>query len=419
METVIIIGAGIGGLAAALALERAGVDVEVHERAPELTEVGAGLALWPNGLRALDAIGLGAAVRALGGPDVCATMRAPDGRVLQRIDTRTVRARHGDPMITVHRAELLHVLLEAFGRDRVWAGRELAGIEQTGDVVHAVFCDGTRVRGAGLIGADGVHSVVRTHLPGSPPARYRGDTSWRAVLAAGEVPVPLDEAFETVGRGLRFGATPMSNGRVQWFAGAVRPEGERDGEDVRGELVRLFAGWHDPVPALIAATRGPVIRTDIHDMPRCRVMAHGRVALLGDAAHAMGPDVGQGAGLALEDAEALGHGVAGNRDVPAALEAYERARRRRVRRVQRLVGNIGALARMEHPRLERLRDGLSAAAPRGALVWQLDQLVGRPPAVVPGRRAAAVPCGDSVTHGRSAGQTGRPALPGGTARDPE
>ena len=373
---VVVVGAGIGGLSAALGLLHAGVEVEVHERAPALREVGAGLALWPNAIRALDDLGVGDRVRTMGGPELPNRLCTPAGRVLSELDGRRMRERYGAPFVTVHRAELLEVLVDAVGRERIHTGRELVGVTPDVGGVRARFADGEQAGGAVLVGADGIRSAVREAVLGDGPPRYRGDTAWRAILRADEVPGPLIAGFEAVGRGLRFGATPMGGGRVQWFAGAVAPAGQQDGDDVLERLGTMFAGWHDPVPGLIAATRTAPLRTDIHDRRVGGPLVRGRVALLGDAAHPMGPDAGQGAGLAIEDAVVLGREVARWGAGPRALQTYEDRRRRRVARVQRAVATLGALARLHHPVLERVRDGVVGSAPT-ALAWrQLDTLMG-------------------------------------------
>jgi len=376
---VIVIGAGIGGLSAALALERLGVEAVVCERAPVLEEIGAGVALWPHALHALDRIGVGASIRALAGPAVDAQMRRPDGKVLQHLAATELVERWGAPFLTIHRAELQLALADAYGRDRIRLDHELLSHQADVDGVHAVFANGEVIEGEAVVGADGIRSRVRAGLLKDGPPRYRGDTAWRAVVVRPPgfaVDLP---GFETIGQGRRFGATPMSGGRIQWFAGDACPAGGVDGPAPRDELMAMFGTWHDPIPELIQATPISLIRTDLYDRPPARRLADGRVALLGDAAHPMGPDLALGAGLAIEDGEALARAVARHSDVASAFRAYEQARLPRVRRIARRVALIGAAARSRKPFIERVRDGSMALVPQRVARRQLDSIVGRQP----------------------------------------
>lgn len=373
---VTIIGAGIGGLSAAIALERLGHEVTVCERAPALDEVGAGIALWPNAFLALDRIGIGGRVRDVAGPAVDGLLRRPDGKVLQRLAAGDIHARYGGPFVTLHRAELQGLLADAFGRDRILLDHELMSHQSDVDGVHAIFTNGEVLESDVLVGADGIRSIVRSGMLKDGPPRYRGDTAWRAIVER-PADVPEDEpGFETVGGALRFGSTPLSGGRTQWFAGDVRPPGEVDGPGVLEELLVLFGGWHEPIPQLLRATAGPIIRTDIHDRPPPRQLVAGRVALIGDAAHPMGPDLGQGACLAIEDADSLATAMRDTRDVSRTLADWEAARLPRVRKVVRRVAMIGALARTKNPVVEAVRDWSTSLAPQPVAWRQVDSVVG-------------------------------------------
>lgn len=374
---VTIIGAGIGGLSAAIAIERVGHKVTVCERAPALHEVGAGIALWPNAFLALDRIGVGKQVRDVAGPAVDALLRRRDGRVLQRLPAGEIQARYGAPFVTLHRAELQAALAVAFGHERILLDHELMSHQSDVDGVHAIFTNGEVLESDMLIGADGLRSIVRSGMLKDGPPRYRGDTAWRAVVERPPDVSPDEPAFETISGGLRFGATPLSLGRMQWFAGDLRPAGEADGPDVIADLLAMFGDWHNPIPQLLAATTHSVIRTDVHDRPPPRQLVAGRAALIGDAAHPMGPDLGQGACLAIEDADTLATTLREARDVPAALARWEAERLRRVRKVARRVSMIGALARTRNPVVEAVRDWTTALAPQPIAWGQIDAVVGR------------------------------------------
>ena len=239
----VIIGGGIAGLASALALTRRGWQVEVFERAPGFAEVGAGLSLWPNALRALDALGVGEPVRGravLQGP---VGIRDPAGRWLSRTDTADLERRYGLTAM-IHRADLLAVLRAAVPEGALRPGITVSAVRADGTVVHSGGECGADL----VVGADGVHSATRQSVwPGGPAPRYVGYTSWRMVSP----PVRVAEVCELWGRGERFGYAPLPDGRVDCYATANAPEGASNGG--LPELRRRFGSWHHPVPALLEA----------------------------------------------------------------------------------------------------------------------------------------------------------------------
>lgn len=377
---VLVIGAGIGGLTTALALDQLGIPVEVHERAPELREVGAGIGLWPNAIRALDRLGVGAPVRALAVPRTSGSARTSSGRVLLELPEELLHRRYDAPTTGIMRADLQRLLSERFGPDRIHLGHEFERFEQHAGGVRAHFRDGTSTEGSVLVGADGLRSTVRHGLLGDGPPRYRGDTAWRGLAPRVEDLAASREVFETVGRGQRFGFFPLHGGRTMWFAGAVRPEGERDGAEVLHDLRTRFSGWHAPIPRVLELTDpDSIIRNDIYDRPVARRFVGGVVALLGDAAHPMGPDLGQGACQAIEDAETLALALHHHTEPRAALVRYEAIRRRRVRTVARIVATTAWLANRRNAVLCRVRDAVMAAGPAALARTQMDLLAGWDP----------------------------------------
>jgi 2-polyprenyl-6-methoxyphenol hydroxylase-like FAD-dependent oxidoreductase len=335
---VIIIGAGIGGLAAAIGLRRAGLEVELYERAAAPGEVGAGLTLWANALRALDQIGAADLLGPISAPDLQGGIRAPDGELL----AGGYAALGAQLAVVVHRAELHAALLGQIEPGAIHFGQSLSGFEQDGSGVTARFADGGSARAAILIGADGLRSAVRALLHGEARPRYAGYTAWRAV-------VPFDAARllagETWGRGARFGQVPMRDGRAYWFATQGAREGERSPGGERAALLRTFAGWHAPVADLIAAAdEAAILRHDIYDRPPLARWGAGRVSLLGDAAHPTTPNLGQGACQAIEDAAVLARCLGQGGDLAAGLRRYEGLRIPRtaaIVRQSRLVGEMG------------------------------------------------------------------------------
>ncbi len=373
-RTAVVVGGGIGGLTAAVALDRAGWDVTVLERARAFTEVGAGLTLWSNALAALDAIGLGERVRSTGSISGPAGTRTPEGAWLTRIPAGRMEQDFGVTAVGIHRAVLVDLLHAALPERMLHAGAEVVDIHP-GDPVSVAYCqDGeTRALEADLVvAADGISSHVRRSLWEDPGhVTYSGITAWRAVT-----PEPWPEELAsgiTWGRGEEFGAVELGDGRVYWFGAVNAPQGERAADEM-AEVRRIFGHWHDPIPRLIDATPPELLlRHDLfHLAPVPASFVHGRVVLLGDAAHAMTPHLGQGACQAIEDAVVLGKLLTPAGDLDQALAAYDRARRPRtasVAKTSRMSGRIGQ--QLSNPAAIAVRNALLRAAPPRVAMGQL------------------------------------------------
>ena len=370
----IIIGGGIGGLAASIALRQAGLTVAVFERTPVWEAVGAGLSLWPNALNALRRLGLGEPMAALGTPQADAVIRTWRGKPLSCLPASEMARRFGSPLIGIHRADLQQILLDTLDAGTIHPGAECVNIEEDATGVRAAFADGSYAEGAVLIGADGLRSTVRAHLWGAAPPRYAGYTAWRGVTPGDTQAV----AGEWWGRGVRFGAVPLSEGRVYWFASVTAPEGGADPPGERKQtLLRLFDGWDAPVLTLIAATgEAAILRNDIYDRDPLPRWGRGRVTLLGDAAHPMTPNLGQGAGQALEDAIVLGACLRANGDPASTLRAYEDKRRARTAAVVRQSRLFGQLAQSERRSVCWLRDAIFRWTPTRLQFRQLHRFAG-------------------------------------------
>lgn len=372
---VLIIGAGIGGACAALALARAGVDVVVAERAAELRAVGAGLTIQANAAAVLDGLGLTSGLEEIGRPIRIGQLRDGWGKIISEADLGAVGDRVGAQTYGVHRGPMLDLLaaeMIAAGAKLV-TGAELVRFEESPDGVSAEFADGAVIEAGVLIGADGIWSRVREELVGGAKPRYAGYTTWRGIA-----PVSSGETLcETWGPGLRFGTVPITGDQTYWFAVADAREGGEDGADVKGELLERFAELPGDVRVMIDATApADILRTDCHDRPPLKIWGRGRVTLLGDAAHAMTPNMGQGACQAIEDAAALAAAFrACSGDPVAALRAYEAARIERANWFVDRSWKTGRLAHgVKNALLRRLRDSAMRLAPASVMEAQLERV---------------------------------------------
>jgi 2-polyprenyl-6-methoxyphenol hydroxylase-like FAD-dependent oxidoreductase len=363
---VIVVGGGIAGLTAAIALRRARHEVVLLERAPRIDPVGAGITLFANAMNALDRLDAREAVAARGAAAKRSAILTSEGRELTRVPEDLLEG-----TIAVHRGDLQAVLAEAAGEVRL--GVEVTAVEQDDGGVVARGADGSEERGDLLVGADGLGSAVRG-VVADTPIRYAGYTAWRGVS-----PVPVDSGrlTESWGIGERFGLVDIGRGRTYWFATKNAPEGEPDEPKGRkAEVVRRFSGWHEPIAAVAeAAEESAILRNDVYylePLPRWR---SGRVVLVGDAAHATTPGVGQGAAQAIEDAVVLGDRLDRGNDLAVALDEYEAIRRPRADAVLKLSRRADKAAQLASPLGWRFRNAVVRALPERAQRRQLEPLV--------------------------------------------
>ncbi|HEX7734669.1 MAG TPA: FAD-dependent monooxygenase [Ktedonobacteraceae bacterium] len=353
-EPVIIIGGGIGGLAAALALKRAGIEVRVFERVSALQEVGAGLTLWANAVKVLRELGLEELTNSafhLDDGDIYSWQ----GERLSSISAQQLKQRFGATNLAMHRADLQAALLAAVGPDTLALDRQCSGFEQDNKGVTARFVDGQEIRGSVLIGADGIHSTIRARLFGTEKPRYAGYTTWRGITTPPDGEMRVGEYW---GHGTRFGLVPLTQGRYYWFAARNAREGEPEDQAGRKhEVQALFTGWYPSIPAIIAATpEDAILRNDIYDRPPLPHWTRGRVTLLGDAAHPMTPNLGQGACQALEDALVLAHALEQTENASVALQLYQARRIPRTTRIVNRSWNIGRVGQWQNPLACKVRD---------------------------------------------------------------
>ncbi len=327
----IIIGAGMGGLSAGIALRRIGWDVRVYEKVREIRPVGAAISVWSNGVKCLNYLGLERQVAALGGMmEDMAYIDGLSGETMCQFSLDPLVKQAGQRPYPVARAELQDMLMVEFGREDVTLGAKLVGLEDDGATVTAHFEDGSSDTADLLIGADGAHSVVRPYVLGHESTRrYAGYVNWNGLVAIDESIAPARQWTTFVGEGKRVSMMPVAGGRFYFFFDVPLPEGlAADRSATRETLRAAFAGWADPVQRLIDLIEPErTNRVEIFDVEPFHTWTRGRVALLGDAAHNTTPDIGQGGCAAFEDSVALAIALQTNTlGIEDALKRYEKKR---------------------------------------------------------------------------------------------
>lgn len=364
---VIVVGGGIGGLSAAIALRKRGHAVDVLERAPELDAVGAGLTLFGNAMHALRRLGVGDAVASEGAAVRYSALLDMSGRELASIPEDLIADARA-----VHRADLQRLLADAAGE--ILLDHDVIAVEAQDGGVIARTRTGVAVSGDLLVAADGVHSAIRRTIGCAPP-RYAGYTVWRGVA---QVPIELGRLTESWGIGERFGLVDIGAGRTYWFATKNAPQGEPHGlhSVQQSEILKRYSSWHSPIAAVIEATEpARILRNDVYDLGPLRQWSSGRIVLLGDAAHATTPGIGQGAAMAIEDAVVLAEQLSHHDSVADALKAYEASRRPRTQTVLKQSRQIDQAAQLQNRLGCRLRNIVIAAAPAGLRRRQLAPIV--------------------------------------------
>ncbi len=337
---VIIIGAGMGGLTAGLALQQAGYTVEIYDRVKELRPAGAAISLWSNGIKVLNRLGLNSAIAQIGGQMDRMTYYDSAGETLTDFSLQPLINQIGQRPYPVTRTELQQLLLNAVGIEKVRLNSKCLKVKQDEQGVTAFFENGHQTTGDLLIAADGTHSILRSYVLGYPIERnYVGYVNWNGLVPVSEALAPKHSWVVYVGEHKRVSLMPVGRDRFYFFLDVPLPKGTVSSPELyRVELSSFFKGWADPVQTLIQQLDPMTTnRIEIHDIDPLPSLVRGRVALLGDAAHGMAPDLGQGGCQALEDAIVLANYLhTTNLSVEDALRRYEAARLSRVASIVKL-----------------------------------------------------------------------------------
>lgn len=380
---VVIVGAGIGGLAAAVALKRRGHAVKVYERSKAPRELGFALLLAPNAVHALRALGLAEVVANAGHAMKRGEIRRLDGQTLRRLDSAAVEAALGEPTVVALRPVLHGALLGALTDDELVLGAPARGCEQTANGAALILEDGSRAEADVLVGADGVGSVIRQAL--HPQQSGPVDSGLFALRGVAHgVTGKLGElgAAQYFGPGVECGLARASDDVVYWYVSLKAPLTDALVKDPLAWLAQYLEGAHAPLRDIALATKPEDLRFDrLMERPLLSSWGAGAITLLGDAAHPMLPHAGQGAAQALEDAVALGQALSSGMPVPTALRRYEAVRGERTSKIVKLARRNARMGSLRGPVSCWLRDAAVRMVPEATLLKTMISL-GRPPEVL-------------------------------------
>lgn len=368
----IIVGAGIGGLAAAATLRRMGLDVEIYERATDLRPAGSALSLMSNAVLALRTLGIEPKFEQNARIATDLHFRTKRGRPIRTLEFKPLTDELGAHSFAIHRANLQRVLADEIGDSPITFGATATGFEPDGDGVRVSFEDGRTAHGDLLIGADGFNSVIRSQISGPEQPRDGGYVCWLATPRYEDSRMPPGFAAHYWGNGARFGIIDIGLGRVYWWGTKnMPPERARTWRGTRADVLRAYAGWAAEITSVIEATpEEDILTVPARDRPFLERWGRGPVTLLGDAAHPMLTSIAQGAAVAVEDAVVLARHLAKTPDVSAvrtALRAYEDERRERTKWIVGLSWSMSRMEQAEGPLRVAIRNNYFRFVPRSVL----------------------------------------------------
>ena len=370
--SVAIIGAGIGGLATAVALQNAGFEVKLYEKTSELREVGAGISLWANATAVLKQLGL--LEEAIAKSAIIFGLRVKDWR--GNLLTQTNVEKYDTPSICIHRRDLIELLGSRCNQTSIYLGRTFKSFEQSETGVTVFFDGNEAVETDLLIGADGINSRVRAQIKGEAKPIYRGYAVWRGVVNAPPSVEVSNYATETWGCGNRFGLVPMGSNRFFWYATNNQKQNLRLPADERKALLLdLFRDCHEPIPKIIEATNATdILQNDCYDRAPENGWSQKRVCLIGDAAHPTTPNMGQGGCLALEDAVVLTKQLQTASEAQTAFKRFEQARYERAKLINKRSLMLSRTGQWQNPWFVAARNLLVKSIPQDVLENKFDKV---------------------------------------------
>ncbi len=370
----VIAGGGISGLTLAIALQRKGLQVTVYEQAFPVRPLGAALVLAGNAMKAFSEIGIDAGVEKAGRVLQKLTIKDQSGNILSETDSVEVSRKFGViNNFAIHRADLHNTLLSYLPPEVVQLGKTCVDFEQSAQGVTILFQDGSSTEADYVIACDGIHSIFRKKLVPASEPRYAGYTCWRAVIDNIPAGVSSTETSESWGPGKRFGIVPLANNRLYWFACL---NARRNDPAMRAykipDLLSSFQNFHAPVAEILQRTTNDrLIWGDIIDLKPLDRFAFNNIVLMGDAAHATTPNMGQGACMAIEDAAVLANCLSSNTEPATAFRNFESLRLARTRKIVAGSWRLGRIAQVDDPLLMWLRNAVVRVTPAAVMEKQM------------------------------------------------
>ena len=369
---VIISGGGIAGLTCAIALDKLGIETEVYEAASEIKPVGAGLVLQSNAIKALEYISIEDKIIEAGNPVNQLAIYKENGRVIKKQKPES-KNRELFGGIAIHR-HTLHNILKSYLDDKIFfLNKRAESFTSADDKVVLQFEDGTQAEGDYLISTDGINSNIRQQIISGSKPRYAGYLCWRAVV---DNVFEIKEASETWGRKGRFGIVPINDNKLYWFAVITGHEFDsRLNQFTVENIAEQFSGYHSPIEDIINSTPNEaLIKNSISDLKPLSRFAFDKVLLIGDAAHATTPNLGQGACQAIEDVMILHQEISSNKDMLQAFKSFEKRRLEKTKFIINTSRKMGAIAQTSNLLVVIVRNFLFSITPEFITERQLRKI---------------------------------------------
>ena len=356
----IIVGGGIGGLATAIALNKIGFDYIVLEQSPQISEVGTGISIWNNGIHCLSELGVEDKFREKAVFTDKAIVQDHQGKVLTKMNFLNSPCQFKILFSAIHRADLINILLQHIPPEKILLNNKVQSFVEDSKGVTVKLNSNKELRGDLLIGADGLHSVIRKNLKDERTPRYAGYTCWRGLITIDHKSLPTEIGTLGMGPGSMCGSAWLQNEKLFWFAAVSKPPNPSKELKI-DSLKEAFSIWPQSIREIINRTPvSSIIRNDILDLPPKKGWGKGFCTLLGDAAHPTTPNLAQGGGMALEDAIELAHSLLKYSDIQQALRIFEKKRYARTANIVRNSRFFGEMSQWRHPLLVKIRNSSAA-----------------------------------------------------------